>query len=101
MSILSWNVRGLNSTIKDRHIREIIRNNNACILGLTETKLALTTRMKVVSLCYNSNFDFLGANATKTLSGEVILIWDSDYFCAKNTFQGSRWGNSCWNHQTF
>lgn len=86
MSIVSWNVRGINSNVTDHHIREIIKTRNACILGLTETKLSTTSRIKVAPLWYNTNFEFVYSNASETHSGGLLLMWDCDEFEVTSKF---------------
>lgn len=44
MSFISWNVRGVNNPVTNYELRELLKAENAYIVGLIETKLCMTEK---------------------------------------------------------
>jgi exonuclease III len=73
--ILSWNVRGLNVSVKRLRVRNLLRQWKANIICLQETKLEIISNNIVRSLwgcpfvdwCYSASY---GA------SGGMLIMWD-------------------------
>jgi exonuclease III len=76
LKILSWNVRGLNDRGKRLCIKNMIKDWQADIICLQETKLKLITDPIVRSLwrCRYVDWLFLGSSGA---SGGILLMWDS------------------------
>ena len=75
LTILSWNVRGLNVVEKRLQIRNLLRTWRADIVCLQETKLEWITRGIVRSTwgCSYVDWLYLGSEGT---SGGIVLMWD-------------------------
>ena len=69
-----WNVRGLNDPIKIREVRRLINANDLCLVGLFETRVRETNRLKVQRALL-SHWKFYAATAANT-SGRIWLCWD-------------------------
>lgn len=46
MSVITWNVRGLNKTYKQKEIKEFIKGNNKAIITLVEYRVKIKKRMQ-------------------------------------------------------
>jgi exonuclease III len=75
LRILSWNVRGLNDREKRLRIRSLLKDWNADVICLQETKMELITGQVVRSLwrCPYIDWLFLGSSGA---SGGILLLWD-------------------------
>jgi exonuclease III len=71
--ILSWNVRGLNSSAKQKDVRQIISTHKPDLVCLQETKLSAFTPTLINSILghqYEANFMFLPSTSA---SGGITL----------------------------
>ena len=75
LRLLSWNVRGLNSSHKRELVRFWLRKWNCDVVCLQETKLADIDLQLVRSLWGNSFVDWEMLPALGTAGG-VLLLWD-------------------------
>jgi hypothetical protein len=78
LSILSWNVRGLNSPVRREVVRDMILKIRPMVVCLKETKLSAFTQQLVLEII-GSNLDmhsFLWAEGTR---GGILLAWQSDF----------------------
>ncbi|KAK4413653.1 hypothetical protein Salat_2778100 [Sesamum alatum] len=71
MKIGFWNMRGFNRPLKHNGVAHLIKNNQLCLLGILETKLAASAIPRILSQsfpgwCQTNNFD--------TITGGRILI---------------------------
>jgi exonuclease III len=83
LSILSWNVRGLNSPTSHEAIRDLILSATPKLVCLQETKLAmitLQTANEVLGYSFN-DFKYLPATGTR---GGIMLGWHTDFMEASN-----------------
>ncbi|KAG6663959.1 hypothetical protein CIPAW_02G057800 [Carya illinoinensis] len=73
--IISWNVRGLNDASKRLQVKNLLREWNADIVCLQETKLKTVTTNNIRSIwsCVYIDWALLAANGA---SGGVLLMWD-------------------------
>ncbi|KAK4382385.1 hypothetical protein Sango_2876300 [Sesamum angolense] len=74
MKIGFWNVRGLNRPLKQNGVAHLIKNNQLCLLGILETKLAATAIPKIIhrlfpGWCQANNFDAIAI-------GRILIIWN-------------------------
>ncbi|KAK4397729.1 hypothetical protein Sango_1248400 [Sesamum angolense] len=74
MKIGFRNVRGLNRSLKQNGVAHLIKNNQPCILGILETKLAATVIPKIIHRsfsrwCQANNFDTIAG-------GRILIIWN-------------------------
>ena len=76
LSIVFWNVRGLNSWAKRTAVRSVISSARPCIVCLQETKLELVSSSLVSETLGASFGDFFFLPATGTCGG-ILLAWDS------------------------
>ena len=75
VKILSWNVRGMNDSGKRLCIKNMMKDWNADIICLQETKMELITAQIIRSLwrCHYVDWVFLGSIGA---SGGIVLMWD-------------------------
>ncbi|KAL0323598.1 UNVERIFIED_CONTAM: hypothetical protein Sangu_1979100 [Sesamum angustifolium] len=78
MKIGFWNVRGFNRPLKQNGVAHLIKNNQLCLLGILETKLAATAIPKIINRlfpgwCQANNFDAI-AGGRILLSGTPQLL---------------------------
>jgi exonuclease III len=75
LKFLTWNVRGLNNWEKRICIKNMIKEWQADIICLQETKMEFITTQIVLSLwrCRYVDWMFLGSNGA---SGGILLMWD-------------------------
>ncbi|KAL0371934.1 UNVERIFIED_CONTAM: hypothetical protein Scaly_0875000 [Sesamum calycinum] len=74
MKIEFWNVKGLNRPLKQNGVAHLIKNNQLCLLGILETKLAATAIPKIIhrlfpGWCQANNFDAI-------VGGRILIIWN-------------------------
>ncbi|KAL0284293.1 UNVERIFIED_CONTAM: Retrovirus-related Pol polyprotein from type-2 retrotransposable element R2DM [Sesamum angustifolium] len=74
MKIGFWNVRGFNRPLKQNGVAHLIKNNQLCLLGILETKLAATAIPKIINRlfpgwCQANNFDAIAG-------GRILIIWN-------------------------
>ncbi|KAK4582883.1 hypothetical protein RGQ29_025877 [Quercus rubra] len=76
MSIISWNVRGLNEQDKRLKVRNLIRKWGPDVVCLQETKMGLINRAVIRSLWGGQHVDwsYLGSCGA---SGGVLVMWDT------------------------
>ncbi|KAK8715577.1 hypothetical protein V6N13_042908 [Hibiscus sabdariffa] len=75
MCVLSWNVRGLGSSVKRSAIRKVLRQQRIKMVFLVETKLEVVSEVVVKSLWWIDSYSFL-VSASEGLLGGIIIIWD-------------------------
>ncbi|KAG2682772.1 hypothetical protein I3760_11G205400 [Carya illinoinensis] len=73
--IVSWNVRGLNEVNRRSQIRHLLREWNADIVCLQETKLKLINRKMVRSIWSWLYVDWVYLAAQGASSG-ILVLWD-------------------------
>lgn len=77
-SLLSWNVRGLNSTARQEEIKQVMQLQKPLIICLQETKLMDITPTMVLNILgheYRDNYCFLPAEDTR---GGILLALKGD-----------------------
>lgn len=75
MKLGTWNIRGLNTPLKQNGVRSFIGQHNIDVLGILETKLGMSTidqimRNKFDNLLQINNFEVHRA-------GRILVIWNS------------------------
>ncbi|KAK8677347.1 hypothetical protein V6N13_142891 [Hibiscus sabdariffa] len=79
MRVLSWNVRGLGSSVKRSAIHKVLRQQRIEMVFLVETKLEVVSEAVVKSLWWTDSYSFL-VSASEGLSGSIIIIWEVGKF---------------------
>ncbi|KAL0347780.1 UNVERIFIED_CONTAM: hypothetical protein Scaly_1794000 [Sesamum calycinum] len=74
MRIGFWNVRGFNRPLKHNGVAHLIKNNQLCLLGILETKLATSAIARIINRtfpgwCQTNNFDVI-------TGGRILIIWN-------------------------
>ncbi|KAK4402846.1 hypothetical protein Sango_1025300 [Sesamum angolense] len=74
MRIGFWNVRGFNRPFKHNGVAHLIKNNQLCLLGILETKLATSAIPNIINRsfpgwCQANNFDAIAG-------GRILIIWN-------------------------
>lgn len=85
-SVLSHNVRGINSTAKWNSIRCVIRDSGCDAVCLQETKKELFNRVYLKNFCPNQ-FDSFAFVPSVGFSGGSIIIWKSSKLTGTVIFQ--------------
>ena len=75
LKIVSWNVRGLNDSLKRLVVRNLLREWNSDVVCLQETKLAGMDRQLICSLWSCPYVDWVALDANQTAGG-VLMMWD-------------------------
>lgn len=83
-----WNIRGLNTLIKQVVVKKLIRENNLSLVVLNETMVKLRNHDKILkNICSWSSI----VNYDSIPNGRVRIIWDNktlqiDEICQGNQF---------------
>ena len=75
LKIVSWNVRGLNDSLKRLVVRNLLREWNCDVVCLQETKLVGMHRQLICSLWSCPYVDWVALDVDQTASG-VLMMWD-------------------------
>ncbi|XP_059429183.1 uncharacterized protein LOC132162996 [Corylus avellana] len=76
LSILSWNVRGLNKRDKRLRVSNLLRDWNADVVCLQETKIQCMSRNIVRSLWGRNHVDWCCLDSCGA-SGGILIMWDT------------------------
>jgi len=76
MKIISWNVRGLGSTVKRKEVCNLVREKKPFLLRLQETKLSKFDATVCKSLWGDVNADF-SFQPSAGASGGIFTSWDT------------------------
>ncbi|KAK4432867.1 hypothetical protein Salat_1048900 [Sesamum alatum] len=74
MNIGFWNVSGFSRPLKHNGVAHLIKNNQLCLLGILETKIAASAVPRILSRsfpgwCQVNNFDMING-------GRILIIWN-------------------------
>lgn len=83
MQIISWNIRGLGSSVKKHFVSKLIKKRKPDLIFIQETKLECIDRFVVQKLRGSGDFDFAFSNATGA-SGGLLSFWNKSFFKADN-----------------
>lgn len=87
-----WNIRGLNTLIKQVEVRKLIKENNLSLLVLNETKVKHMNHDKVLrNICSWKSI----VNYNSIPNGRVWILWDNkvlqvDEICQRDQFLHAR-----------
>lgn len=87
MNLLSMNIRGFESGLKQSRIREVCFSKKVNFLGLQETMVSSISLMQISLFWGNYNFDSVYQSSVGK-SGGIISIWDPVSFVKNNVFSG-------------
>ncbi|KAJ4824794.1 hypothetical protein Tsubulata_022781 [Turnera subulata] len=90
ISILSWNIRGLGSTIKHSHLKELISQSEAKIVCLCETKKQGIDRNLCSRLWNTGGLEFRAVDA-EGASGGLLMMWDDTFFHVSQVQSNRNW----------
>ena len=76
MKIITWNIRGLNSSHKLDIVQNFVRDQKLDILLLQKTKMEKERAEKIKSF----NEYCLKASSSKGASGGTLILWKKSYF---------------------
>ena len=77
LSILIWNLRGLNSFARQSVVCSLVRDNHISIVCFQETKVQLVTLQLIVQACGPRFQNFISVPSNGA-SGGLIIAWDDD-----------------------
>ena len=75
MKIITWNIRGLNSSHKLDIVQNFVREKKLDILLLQETKMEKERAEKIKSF----NEYYLKASSSEGASGVTVMLWKKSY----------------------
>jgi exonuclease III len=85
LSILNWNVRGLNPPARREAVKDMLQSHKARLIyrSLQETKLASVCRQTALEFLGQAldGYQYLPAEGTK---GGILLGWNSDFVETSN-----------------
>ena len=77
--VLCWNVRGLNSEVRQRAVRAKIEESQCSIVCLQETKCDFFDQRSIRKFCPR-RFDNFVYSPSVGASGGILVIWNSSVF---------------------
>lgn len=83
MQIISWNIRGLGSSIKKRFLSKLTKKKRPDLLFVQETKMESVEKIVVQRMWGNPNLEFASSSAVGA-SGGLLIIWNKDNFKMEN-----------------
>lgn len=81
IKIASWNVRGLNSPLRQREVKDFIKNMNIGLIGLLEVKIRENNFKNIARRVFR-NWNVLH-NSLQNLVSRIILAWNPNIFIGK------------------
>lgn len=75
MITVSWNVRGVGSTLKRRHVKEVLNELHTDWIGLQETKLSMIDSSIISQLVGWTYFGFAFSSLVDNADG-LICFWN-------------------------
>ena len=78
MWYISWNCRGLGSTLKEEEMKDLVRIHKPEILLVHETKLEETAILRAGKKFWKKGHGI--ANNSKGASGGIATFWDSNIY---------------------
>lgn len=79
MQILTWNIRGLGSSVKKRFLSKLIKKRKPSMVCIQETKMEQVDRMVIQRIWGSVDMDFTSSSAVGT-SGGLLTKWNKDFF---------------------
>lgn len=77
----SWNVRGLNSPLRQRELKDFIKITNIGLIGLLEVKIRESNFKRITSRLFR-NWKTLHNSLTNSVS-RILLAWNPNLFQGK------------------
>lgn len=87
MKLISWNVRGMNSSLKRAVTKGLFQSFKGECLFLQETKLENINAYVLRSICPWSNCRFVMCPLVGA-SGGILLVWNTTYWYKLDEFVG-------------
>lgn len=81
MQIISWNIRGLGSSIKKWFLFKLIKKRKLDVVFVQETKLENVDVFAIQKIWGHGEFDFACLSAIGA-SGGLLVIWNKEFFKA-------------------
>lgn len=94
ISILSWNIRGLNNSVALRNLRDHITDNRATIFCIQETKIECCPSKQLEDFACSKGFEIVFQPSTG-LSGGLVTGWDSKLVKCVALAQDTSWIWNC------
>ncbi|KAH7860022.1 hypothetical protein Vadar_008237 [Vaccinium darrowii] len=89
MKIISWNIRGMCSSVKKRYVSSIIKEQKPDIIFIQETKLEQLDSFQIKKMWYDSEVQVESVNA-EGLSGGLLSMWNAQMFKAEEVILNRR-----------
>lgn len=74
MSVITWNIRGLNKTYKQKEVREFIRSNNKALIALVEHRVKEHKTNDIIKKIA-PGWQLI-SNASQSNKSRIWVIWD-------------------------
>ncbi|XP_073151778.1 uncharacterized protein [Henckelia pumila] len=75
MKIASWNMRGFNKPLKQRHVQGVLKKYNLSVLGLLEVKVNVNLMDRMIDTKF-TGMSFLH-NFHMCTNSRILVMWDS------------------------
>lgn len=85
MKLLSYNIRGLGSSIKKKEIHDLIGQHKFSFCCIQESKLEKCDDFICRSIWGRGNFEWMARDAVGR-SGGILSIWNSDLFSCMSSW---------------
>lgn len=79
MKIISWNIRGMGSSVKKRFLAKLIKERRPDMCMIQETKLERVDKGMVQRVWGDFDVDFADSGAVGA-SGGILIMWNKDVF---------------------
>ncbi|GMJ01672.1 hypothetical protein HRI_003836400 [Hibiscus trionum] len=90
MRIVTWNIRGLGSKLKVSTVMKTIKEQQAEMVFIQETKKEEFSEAEIGKLWYDEEFDYKFSKASRR-SGGILTIWDINKFKEESSLVTSRY----------
>ena len=77
MKIVVWNVRGFGERLKRAAVRDLIRKERPCVVGVIESQLERVNHGQMCGCWGHTRFEW-AALPSIGRSGGVIVMWDTN-----------------------
>jgi exonuclease III len=72
--LLIWNVRGLNSSVRQDSVKELVDSSQVDVVCLQETKMQIITRRTILSMLRADFSDYVYLPSVGA-SGGILIAW--------------------------
>lgn len=90
LSILCWNIRGINNATARRNLKDLIRDNNPMFVFLQETKCQYLEPISQEYFWSSQDHSWV-FSPSRGLSGGLLISWNKSYFSLEASIIKDSW----------